>query len=93
MAEMYQEMKERDGQLLRYQEQNKRLQELNSGLNEQLQSLPDTEEMLSVMEKQDYRITQLKTENQRLTELAGRLNSENALLQQQNLQLLRLNNS
>jgi hypothetical protein len=45
------------------------------------------------MEKQDFRITQLKTENQRLTELAGRLNSENALLQQQNLQLLKLNNS
>lgn len=40
MAEMYQEMEQRDGQLNLFQEQNQRLQELNNELQEQLQILP-----------------------------------------------------
>lgn len=92
MAEMYQEMEKRDGQLILLQEQNQRLQELNDELQVQLQILPSTEEMLSLMETQDVRITELETENQQWRELAEKLNAENRLLQKQNRKLLKLGN-
>ena len=56
MAEMVKEMEERDGQLLSFQEQNRRLKNLNSELSGLLKILPDTEELLSMMEEQKQRI-------------------------------------
>ena len=47
MAEMVQELQERDRQLLIFQEQNQSLQTLNSELSGLLNLLPDTEELLS----------------------------------------------
>ena len=47
MAEMVQELQERDKQLLSFQEQNQSLQTLNSELSGLLNLLPDTEELLS----------------------------------------------
>ena len=92
MAEMYQELVQRDGELILLQEQNQKLRELNEELQEQLKILPSTEEMLELLEMQDIRIEEMKTENQQWRELTGRLNTENRLLQKQNLELLKLNN-
>ena len=66
MAEMYQEMERRDGQLILFQEQNQRLQELNNELQEQLQILPSIEELLELLEKKDGEVQTLKEENRML---------------------------
>ena len=91
IAEMVQELQERDRQLLSFQEQNKSLKSLNSELSGLLNLLPDTEELLSQIEQQKTRIVQLETENQQWQELTQKLNSENSLLQKQNSELLTLN--
>ena len=95
MAEMYQEMEQRDGQLILFQEQNQRLQELNNELQEQLQILPSIEELLELLEKKDGEVQTLKEENrmmkdenQQWKELTEKLNDENRLLQRQNEELL-----
>ena len=95
MAEMYQEMEQRDGQLILFQEQNQRLQELNNELQEQLQILPSIEELLELLEKKDGEVQtlkeenrMLKDENQQWKELTEKLNDENRLLQRQNEELL-----
>ena len=62
MAEMYQEMEQRDGQLILFQEKNQRLQELNNELQEQLQILPSIEKMLELLEKKDGEVQTLKEE-------------------------------
>ena len=77
MAEMVQELQERDRHLLSLQEQNQSLQTLNSELSGLLNLLPDTEELLSQIEQQKTRIGQLETENQQWQELTQKLNSEN----------------
>lgn len=92
MAEMYQELVQRDGELILLQEQNQKLRELNDELQEQLKILPSTEEMLELLEKQDARIGKMEAERRQWRELAERLNTENCLLQKQNLELLKLNN-
>ena len=95
MAGMYQEMEQRDGQLILFQEQNQRLQELNNELQEQLQILPSIEELLELLEKKDGEVQtlkednrMLKDENQQWKELTEKLNDENRLLQRQNEELL-----
>ena len=95
MAEMYQEMEQGDGQLILFQEQNQRLQELNNELQEQLQILPSIEDLLELLEKKDGEIQtlkeenrMLKDENQQWRELTEKLNDENRLLQRQNEELL-----
>ena len=55
MAEMLLEMQNRDTQLSLMQEQNQKLQKLNSELSELLNILPNTEELLSKMEEQKTR--------------------------------------
>lgn len=80
MAEMVQELQERDRQLLSFQEQNQSLQILNSELSGLLNLLPDTEELLSQIEQQKVRIEQLENENQQWQELTQKLNNENSLL-------------
>lgn len=99
MAEMYQEMAWRDEQLLLFREENQNLQELNNGLQEQLQILPNIEELLELLEKKDGEIQTLQerirvrnNENQQWKELAEKLNNENRLLQKQNRELLKLGN-
>lgn len=99
MAEMYQEMAWRDEQLLLFREENQNLQELNNGLQEQLQILPSIEELLKLLEKKDGEIQTLQerirvrdNENQQWKELAEKLNNENRLLQKQNRELLKLGN-
>lgn len=99
MAEMYQEMAWRDEQLLLFREENQNLQELNNGLQEQLQILPSIEELLELLEKKDGEIQTLQerirvwnNENQQWKELAEKLNNENRLLQKQNRELLKLGN-
>lgn len=99
MAEMYQEMAWRDEQLLLFREENQNLQELNNGLQEQLQILPSIEELLGLLEKKDGEIQTLQerirvrdNENQQWKELAEKLNNENRLLQKQNRELLKLGN-
>ena len=79
MAEMLQEIQEKDEKLMCLQEQEERLQQLESGVSELLQILPDTEELLTLLEKQADRIGKLTTENQQWQELAQKLNSENRL--------------
>ena len=79
--------------LLTEQMQEERLQQLESGLSELLQILPDTEELLTLLEKQADRIGKLTTENQQWQELAQKLNNENRLLQKQNSELLNLNSN
>lgn len=66
MAEMYQEMEQRDGQLNLFQEQNQRLQALNNELQEQLHILPSIEEILELLGKKDGEIQILKEEKQML---------------------------
>ena len=66
MAEMYHEMEQRDGQLNWFLEQNQRLQELNNELQELLQILPSTEELLELLEKKDGEVQTLKEENRML---------------------------
>ena len=91
MAEMVQELQEKDRQLLSFQEQNQSLQILNSELSGLLNLLPDTEELLSQIEQQKNRIEQLETENQQWQELTQKLNNENSLLLKQSRELLTLN--
>ena len=95
MAEMYREMERRDKQLIWFQDQNQRLQELNNELQKQFQILPSIEEMLELLEQKDGEIQTLKEENRMLKaedyqwkELAEKLNDENRLLQRQNEELL-----
>ena len=49
LAEMYQVLQERDMQLLECQEQNDTLLKLNNELQQQLEILPSTEEMLQLL--------------------------------------------
>ena len=91
MAEMLLEMQNRDTQLSLMQEQNQKLQKLNSELSGLLNLLPDTEELLSQIEQQKNRIEQLETENQQWQELTQKLNNENSLLLKQSRELLTLN--
>ena len=91
MAEMVQELQERDRQLLSFREQNQSLQILNSELSGLLNLLPDTEELFSQIEQQKNRIEQLETENQQWQELTQKLNNENSLLLKQSRELLTLN--
>ena len=95
MAEMYREMERRDEQLIWFQDQNQRLQELNNELQKQFQILPSIEEMLELLGQKDGEIQTLKEENRMLKaedyqwkELAEKLNDENRLLQRQNEKLL-----
>ena len=95
MAEMYREMERRDEQLIWFQDQNQRLQELNNELKKQFQILPSIEEMLELLGQKDGEIQTLKEENRMLKaedyqwkELAEKLNDENRLLQRQNEELL-----
>ena len=78
MAEMILEMQNRDTQLSLMQEQNQKLQKLNSELSELLNILPNTEELLSKMEEQKTKIELLENENQQWQKLAQKLNSENS---------------
>ena len=96
MAEMYREMERRDEQLIWFQDQNQRLQELNNELQKQFQILPSIEEMLELLGQKDGEIQTLKEENRMLKaedyqwkELAEKLNDENRLLQRQNEELLK----
>lgn len=91
MAEMILEMQNRDTQLSLMQEQNQKLQKLNSELSELLNILPNTEELLSKMEEQKTKIELLENENQQWQILAQKLNSENSLLLKQNTELLNWN--
>ena len=91
MAEMLLEMQNRDTQLSLMQEQNQKLQKLNSELSELLNILPNTEELLSKMEEQKTKIELLENENQQWQILAQKLNSENSLLLKQNTELLNWN--
>ena len=95
MAEMYREMERRDEQLIWFQNQNQRLQELNNELQKQFQILPSIEKMLELLGQKDGEIQTLKEENRMLKaedyqwkELAEKLNDENRLLQRQNEELL-----
>ena len=95
MAEMYREMERRDEQLIWFQNQNQRLQEINNELQKQFQILPSIEEMLELLGQKDGEIQTLKEENRMLKaedyqwkELAEKLNDENRLLQRQNEELL-----
>ncbi len=53
MAEMLQEIQEKDEKLMCFQEQEERLQQLEKELSELLQILPDTEELLMLLEEKD----------------------------------------
>ena len=92
MAEMYQELVQRGGQLILLQEQNQKLQELNDELQEQLKILPIIEELLDFLGKKDGEIQTLKDENQQWKELSEKLNNESWLLQRQNEELLKFRN-
>jgi DNA repair exonuclease SbcCD ATPase subunit len=83
MAEMLQEIQEKDEKLMCFQEQEERLQQLESELSELLQILPDTEELLILLEEKTDQIQKLTDENQQWQELAQKLNSENRLLQRE----------
>ena len=87
MAEMLQEIQEKDEKLMCFQEKEERLQQLESELSELLQILPDTEELLILLEEKTDQIQKLTDENQQWQELAQKLNSENRLLQKQNSEL------
>ena len=93
MAEMLQEIQEKDEKLMCFQEQEERLQQLEKELSELLQILPDTEELLMLLEEKTDQIQKLTDENQQWQELAQKLNSENRLLQKQNSELLNLNSN
>ena len=60
MAEMILEMQNRDTQLSLMQEQNQKLQKLNSELSGLLNILPNTEELLSKMEEQKKEIETIR---------------------------------
>ena len=90
MAEMLQEIQEKDEKLMCFQEQEERLQQLEKELSELLQILPDTEELLMLLEEKADQIQRLTDENQQWQELAQKLNSENRLLQKQNSELLKM---
>ena len=80
MAEMLQEIQEKDEKLIYCQEQEEQLQELEKELAGLLQSLPDTEELLRLLEEKADQIQRLTDENQQWQELAQKLNIENRLL-------------
>lgn len=67
MAEMLQEIQEKDEKLMCFQEQEERLQQLEKELSELLQILPDTEELLMLLEERQtrYRNSQTKISNGR----------------------------
>ena len=64
MAEMLQEIQEKDEKLMCFQEQEERLQQLEKELSELLQILPDTEELLMLLEEKTDQIQKLTDENQ-----------------------------
>ena len=59
MAEMLQEIQEKDEKLLCFQEQEERLQQIEKDLSELLQILPDTEELLMLLEAKADQILSL----------------------------------
>lgn len=67
MAEMLQEIQEKDEKLMCFQEQEERLQQLEKELSELLQILPNTEELLMLLEERQtrYRNSQTKISNGR----------------------------
>lgn len=67
MAEMLQEIQEKDKKLMCFQEQEERLQQLEKELSELLQILPNTEELLMLLEERQtrYRNSQTKISNGR----------------------------
>ena len=73
MAEMLQEIQEKDEKLMCFQEQEERLQQLEKELSELLQILPDTEELLMLLEEKTDQIQKLTDENQQWQELAQKL--------------------
>ncbi len=91
MAEMVLEMQERDTQLCLLQEQNQKLQKLNSELSGLLNILPNTERTAFQdrgTENEDRTFGKRKSA---MAELAQKLNSENSLLLKQNTELLNWN--
>ena len=70
MAEMLQEIQEKDEKLMCFQEKEERLQQLEKELSELLRILPDTEELLMLLEEKADQIQRLTDENQRWQELA-----------------------
>ena len=60
-------------------------------LEESREVIPMMETMINQIEEQKIRIEQLENENQQWQELTQKLNSENSLLQKQNIELLTLN--
>ena len=84
MAEMVQELQEKDRQLLSFQEQNQSLQILNSELSGLLNLLPDTEALLSQIEQQNLMAEMILEMQNRDTQLS--------LMQKQNQKLQKLNN-
>ena len=93
LDKIYEKDIEKDEKLICFQEQEERLQQLESGLSELLQILPDTEELLRLLEEKADQIQRLTDENQQWQELAQKLNNENRLLQKQNSELLNLNSN
>ena len=84
MAEMLQEIQEKDEKLMCFQEQEERLQQLEKELSELLQILPDTEELLMLTEQmqeeldqKDRTIEKLKMQIDESLTLNEKLNSEN----------------
>ena len=80
MAEMVQELQERDRQLLSFQEQNQSLQILNSELSGLLNLLPDTEELFSQIEQQKIRLPFLFVHHAKAPHFSMRRRSKRAPL-------------
>ncbi|WP_243128584.1 MULTISPECIES: hypothetical protein [Oscillospiraceae] len=66
------------------------MEEMISLIEEQERFLSETSKELEQMEIMDRRIKELEADCQKWYELASKLNSENRLLQKQNVELLKL---
>ena len=66
------------------------MEEMISLIEEQERLLSETSKELEQMEIMDRRIKELEADCQKWYELASKLNSENRLLQNQNVELLKL---
>lgn len=66
------------------------MEEMISLIEEQERLLSETSKELEQMEIMDRRIKELEADRQKWYELASKLNSENRLLQKQNVELLKL---
>lgn len=66
------------------------MEEMISLIEEQEKLLSETSKELERMETMDRRIKELEADCQKWYELASKLNSENRLLQKQNVELLKL---